>query len=102
LKVIEAQPGKVVLVEDLAHGKETTDLGASMEQAVDQADFTKMFKVHRVLTDTLQARLGNNRQAWLLDALKAETDRVEKADGLTSDEFRAWNGLRQQLIKLQH
>lgn len=102
LKIIEAQPGKVVLVEELSHGKETTDLGTSSEQSVDQADFTKMFKVHSVLTNVLQTRFGKNRQTWLLDVLKAETDRVEKAYGLMSDEFQTWNVLRQQLIILQH
>ncbi|MCX6873454.1 MAG: hypothetical protein NTW21_06550 [Verrucomicrobia bacterium] len=102
LKVIEAQAGKVVLVEDLPHGKETTDLGTSPEQAVDQADFTKMFKVHCVLSDALQARFGKNRQTWLLDVLKAESERVEKDCGIPSDEFRSWEVRRQQLIKLQH
>jgi hypothetical protein len=102
LKIIEAQIGKVVLVEELPHGKETTDLGISIEQAVDQADFTKMFKVHRVLIDALHAKFGKNRQGWLLDVIKAESARVEGEHGLMSDEFRRWDVLRQQLIKLQH
>jgi hypothetical protein len=100
LKVVEAQPGKVVLVEDLPHGKETTDLGTSLVVAVDQADFTKMFKVHRVLAGLLQAKFGKNRQAWLQDVIKAESDRVEKEYGILSDEFKEWNVLRQQLIKI--
>jgi hypothetical protein len=102
LRIIEAQPGKVVLVEELPHGKETTDLGNSLDLAVDQADYTKMFKVHRVVTDALQSKFGKNRQAWLLDAVKAESARMEAEHGLVSDEFRSWDVLRQQLIKLQH
>ena len=102
LKIIEAQPGKIVLVEELAHGKETTDLGNSLELAVDQADYSKMFKAHRVLTDALQSKLGKTRQTWLLAVLKTESDRIEAEHGLPSDEFRSWNLLRQQLIKLQH
>jgi hypothetical protein len=102
LRIIEAQPGKVVLVEELPHGKETTDLGNSLDLAVDQADYTKMFKVHRVFTDALQSKFGKNRQTWLLDVVKAESDRVEAVHGLATDEFRSWDILRQQLIKLQH
>ena len=102
LKVIEVQPGNVVLVEDLPHGKETTDLGTSLEEAVDLADFTKIFKVHRILSAAIQSRLGTRRQAWLLDVIRAESDRVEKAHGIQSDEHRNWDVLRQQLIKLQY
>lgn len=102
LKIIEAQSGKIVLVEEFSHGKETTDLGNSPELAVDQADYTKMFKVHRILIDALQSKFGKKRQTWLLDVIKAESDRVEAESGLTSDEFRSWDVLRQQLIKLQH
>jgi hypothetical protein len=102
MKIIQAQPGKVVLVEELPHGKETTDLGNSPEAAVDQADYTKMFKVHRVIIDTLKSKFGKNRKAWLLEVVKAESDRVEAEFELMSDEFRSWDILRHQLIKLQH
>lgn len=102
LRIIETQPGKVVLVEELPHGKETTDLGNSPELAVDQADYTKMFKLHRVITDALHSKFGRNRQAWLLDLVKAESARVEAEHGLISDRFRSWDVLRQHLIKLQH